>query len=86
MMPCIFTHNHWDTCVFQAAKTSGRVIFGLLTCTTLGLVTMNCVIMSAVEHIMAQPMNSLDDLRTQVPNLFTRIGKFSPRAKAHSPR
>ena len=56
---------------------NGLVMFGLPMCTTLGLVTMNCFILSAIKHITTQPMNSLGDLRTQLLNCFTGIGKFS---------
>lgn len=44
-MPCKYD-GHWQDTTFYVAQTQGSVIFGLATCTDLGLVQMHCSVES----------------------------------------
>ena len=75
-MQCQFENSPWEQCLFYVAETNGPIIFGLPTCTTLGIVTMNCVISKGTQP-STQSMNTLEDLKANFPDRFTGLGKFA---------
>ena len=77
--PCGY-QSSWSTCEFHIADTPGPVIFGLPTCTALGLVKLNCAV-EAKTSSREQMIRSLDDLQRTYPDQFTGIGKFATTQK-----
>ena len=77
--PCGY-QSSWSTCEFYIADTPGPVIFGLPTCTALGLVKLNCAV-EAETSSSEQMIRSLDDLQRTYPDRFTGIGKFATAQK-----
>ncbi len=73
-MPCKYgNENHEET--FYIANVNGPVIFGLPTCTRLGLVKMQCAV-TTTATAKTQQITDLDDLIKRYPNHFNGIGNL----------
>jgi len=73
-MPCKY-ETGWHNETFFIANVNGPVIFGLQTCTRLGLVKMQCEITTTKE------INNLETLKQLYPEQFQGIGKFKRQYK-----
>lgn len=73
-MPCRY-EDEWHEETFFIANVNGPVIFGLQTCTRLGLVKMQCEIKTEQQREQ-RPFSNLQELKQQYPEQFQGIGKF----------
>lgn len=74
-LPCKYNDGKWVNTTFYVADTPGPVIFGLPTCTALGLLKLNC---SVTLDTPTKPkhIHSADDLKDLYPDCFEGLGKF----------
>lgn len=76
-LPCRHQEGIWTRTRFYVADTPGPVIFGLRTSQSLGLVKLNCEILTQAPSISGvQTINSLDSLMKFYPDRFQGLGKF----------
>ena len=70
-------NEKWYNEEFYVADTPGPVIFGLPTCTKLGLVSINCLVNLDTKQLGNLPsIKSSEDLRQLYPDRFEGIGKL----------
>ena len=77
-LTCRHQEGIWTKTRFYVADTPGPVIFGLQTCQSLGLVQLNCEILTQASAISSvQSIKSLNSLIQSYPDRFQGLGKFS---------
>ena len=70
-LDCQYQGSEWAPAKFYIADTTGPIIFGLPTCTAIGLVQMNCIVTTSDTSI-----KSAQHLRELYPDRFEGIGKL----------
>ena len=76
-MKCQQEDSNWIDTNFYVVDVPGPAILGLPICQELGLVSINCKLVDQ----LTRNITSVHDLKSQFPNQFDRIGKFSDAAK-----
>ena len=75
---CQGESGNWFKTGFHVVDVPGPVLLGLPSCEQLGLVSINC---ERLEVDSIDKINSIEELKTQYPGQFDKIGQFKDPAK-----
>lgn len=92
-IPCSYKNSPWQDVIFFVADSTNPVLFGLPTCISFGILSLNCAVETHLnkqqdnalnlvsEQKLCLPIENFQKLKECYPDLFTGLGKFQREQK-----